>query len=207
MKLIFVDTCVWRHWFCYLNESSKLTIELKTESEAFQEIYNLVLSSDAIQFAFNQRIVDELGLNFATDFRERVLPFAKKVPIPLTRFDGAYKLDGSLLCGGKFGGTLRDLLTIQGYDQPTKLEEAAKSLVPGNYLYNTKPRKKEFDIEHMESALECSAELFITTDKSTILRLLEQAIKFYAAEHPIAYIHSIAKLPSIALNILTSDNQ
>ena len=101
---------------------------------------------------------------------------------------------------------MRDLLTIQGYNHPSELEKASSCLAPGDYLYNTKPRKKEFDIEHMESALECGAELFITNDKRTILNLLEQAlaVKHYPAEHPIAYMHSIAKLPSIAWNILTS---
>ncbi|MBD2069130.1 hypothetical protein H6F93_16675 [Leptolyngbya sp. FACHB-671] len=206
MKTIFVDTCVWRHWFSHLDQPSKLTPKLKAESEAFQRIYNLVLNSDSKQFVFNQRIVDELGSQFAEHLEEKVLPFAKKVPIPLTRPDGAYKPDGSLICGGNCGGTLRDLLVIQGYKHADKLEEAATSLAPDAYLYNTKPRKKEFDIEHMESALECNAELFITADERTILNLLKQAAKSYPIQHPITHMHSIAKLPSESLNILTCSN-
>jgi len=181
------------------------------ESEAVQKIYDLVLNSDSMQFVFNKRIIDELGSNFAEDFQERVFPFAKKIPIPLTRHDGAYKMDGSLLYGGNFGGALRYLLPP---DHPTNLENAARYLAPSDYLYYTKPRKKEFDIEHMESAFECGAELFITTDKKALnllgqkaLNLLGQAVKSYPAEHPIVYMHSIAKLPSIALKLLMSGNQ
>ncbi|WP_439345980.1 hypothetical protein [Vacuolonema iberomarrocanum] len=205
MKTIFIDTCVWWHWFSYLDQPSTLLPKLRAEAEAFQQIYNLVLNSDSKQFVFNQKILDELGSRFAEHFKERVLPFAKKVPIPLTRLDGAYKFDGSFLYGGNFGGELRDLLTIQGYKHADKLEESANSLAAGVYLYNTKPRKKEFDIEHMESALECNAELFITTDKK-ILDLLKQAVSSYPAQHPIAHMYSISKLPSESLNILMCKN-
>lgn len=206
MKIIFVDTCVWRHWFCYLHKPSELSPEFKAESEAFQQIYDLRLNNDSIQFVFNQKIQDELGSNFVLDFEERVLPFAKKVPIPFTRLDGTYKLDGSFLVGGNFGGKLRDLLTLQGYNHPDKLKEAANSLALGDYLYKTKPRKKEFDIEHMESALECNAELFITSDKKTILNPLQQAAKSYPNQYLITHMHSIAKLPSQALHIIMRSN-
>ncbi|MEP0914204.1 hypothetical protein NDI45_25175 [Leptolyngbya sp. GB1-A1] len=207
MKNIFVDTCVWWHWFSYLKQSSKLSSNLKAESEAFQQIYNIVLNSSSKQFVFNQKIVDELSSQFAAQFKEKVLPFAKKVPIPLTRLDGTYKFDGSILCGGNFGGTLRDLLVIYGYKHADKLEEAAEFLAPDAYLYKTKPRKKEFDIEHMESALECDAELFITTDEKTILNLLEKAVKLYPTQHPVVRMHLIAKLPSESLSILMYSNQ
>lgn len=202
MKNIFVDTCLWWHWFSYLDQPSQLLPKFKSEAEAFQQIYNLVLNSDSLQFVFNQRIVDELGSRFAKHFKDRVLPLSKKVPIPLTRLDGTYRLDGSFLHGGNFGGKLRDLLSTQGYDHAARLEESARALAPDDYLYNKKPRRKEFDIEHMESALECNAVLFITTDETTILNVLKQAAKSYPLQHPINRMHSIAKLPSESLTIL-----
>jgi len=203
---IFIDTCVWHYWFCYLHDSSRLNSIQKFEAEAFQKIYEKVISSDILQFVYNQRIASELSSEFTADFRARVIPCAEKIPIPLTRLDGAYKLDGSFKFGGSFGGTLRELLTMQGYDHSRKLENAARNLEDGDYLYDTKPRRKEFDVEHMESALECNAKLFISTDERTILNPLKQVVTGYSIQHPIFRIYSIAKLPSEALSVMINNN-
>jgi len=201
MLEIFVDTCVWHHWFTFISGVPLRQERIHQHCESFQQIYDLVSSAPTrARFLHNKRIEDELGERFKKEFVERALPFSRKIPIPLTRYDGAYCYDGSILHGGRMGGTLRNLLTIQGYPHDAALEHAAETLEDGAFLYNTKPRKKEFDIEHLESALEASASLVITNDEKTIIALLQDASSKYELSHPINLICKITKTPTSALS-------
>lgn len=177
-----------------------MTSRLTEHCVSFSEIYQLVRAyPQHARFLYNKRIQDELGDRFLNEFSESVAPFSAKVPVPLTRLDGAYCFDGSITFGGRMGGSLRDLLTLDGYPQEESVKKAANSLVEGQKLYEKWPRKREFDIEHMESALEASASLFVTNDERTILELLRRAATRYTAEHPVGLIASIARSPTAAL--------
>jgi hypothetical protein len=199
MLRMLIDTCVWRHWFSFKVSPTRLSPTLRTHSENFDMIYRLVSSSDRAEFLFNALVTHELGEKYQLEFSEHILPVAKKIVIPLTRFDGLYSADGSVLCGGRMGGSLKAFLTSDGYPQDIKITEAAAALADGERLYETKPRKRELDIEHMESALEASADLFITSDESTIIRRLESMSGRYDLGHPINKILSITKTPTSAL--------
>ncbi len=199
MLSIFVDTCVWHHWFTF--DAGTVPHErIRQHCESFGKIYELVRSSpERARFLYNQRIEDELGERFKNEFTEKVLPVSTKIPIPLTRFDGAYCFDGSFLGGGRMGGSLRGLLTLHGYPHDAAVSRAAEALKEGEELYETAPRKREFDIEHMESALEARADLFLTNDERTILEWLQTATTRCEKNHPICLMHSIARTPTAAL--------
>jgi hypothetical protein len=79
---------------------------------------------------------------------------------------------------------------------------AAAALSEGKRLFETKPRKRELDVEHMESALEATADLFITNDESTVIRKLESMSSRYALNHPINMILSITRTPTSALDYI-----
>lgn len=199
MLSIFVDTCVWRHWFSFL-AGSKLPKRIHEHCENFDEIYQLVLNNHSrVQFLHNQLVEIELGESFANDFAKNVVPVSQMIPIPLTRCDGRYRFDGSTLRGGRMGGSLRSLLTLDGYQQDERVREAAETLTEGSELYDTQPRKREFDIEHMESTLEAKADLFLTNDEKTILQYLHRAAIKLDKNHPICLMHKIAKSPTTAL--------
>jgi len=199
MLRILIDTCVWRHWFSFKASPSCLSPALRAHSESFDMIYRLVSSSDRAEFLFNALVKHELGDKYNSEFYNYIHPIAKKIVIPLTRFDGLYCLDGSILCGGRMGGSLNEFLTADGYPQDVMVKEAAAALSDGEKLYETKPRKRELDVEHMESALETEADLFITNDESTIIRRLEAMSSRYDIDHPIHMILSITKTPTSAL--------
>jgi hypothetical protein len=198
---IFVDTNVWWNWF----SSCEKTVDIKFQQdcESFAQIFELVSnSSGRAIFLYNSRIKDELPTLFSAIFDQLALPFSLKVPIPLTRIDGAFRLDGSFLFGGRMGGTLRNILTESGYPQEDKILESAKALKSGENLFDKKPRKREFDIEHMESALEANANFFLTVDQSTILLPLRKMALKYESSHPINQIERIAFTPTEALPLI-----
>ena len=97
------------------------------------------------------------------------------------------------------GGCLRDFLNDDGYDQEYMVSMAVDKLKVGEKLYETSARKRELDVEHMESALEAGADLFITNDEHTIIRRLESMSNRYDSNHPINVILSITRTPTSAL--------
>lgn len=200
---ILIDTCVWQHWFTFKREPETLSQKHRAYSENFDIIYRKANSSNAIELLYNALVVHELGIRYSAEFSEYVLPIAKKIVIPLTRCDGLYIHDGSILHGGLMGGSLKDFLTADGYPQEEKIQEEAKKLQAGAKLYKTNPRKRELDVEHMESALEAKADLFITNDEKTIIKRLEKMSARYDSGHPINLIYSITKTPTTALPDIT----
>ena len=202
MLKMLVDTCTWQHWFSSKKNLNRLTSDLVTQCESFDEIYNIVSLSSNAKFLYNALVRHELGTKYQTEFEQYILPVAAKIPIPLSRFDGLYLFDGSILMGGRMGGSLREFLTFDGYPQDQKIIDAASKLRNGESLYETKPRKRELDVEHMESALEVEADIFITNDESTIIKRLEIMSEHFDKEHAINKILSITKTPQNALPLL-----
>lgn len=205
MLTIFIDTCVWWNWFTYC-AGAQIDERIAEHCKNFDEIYRLVQSRpDKARFLYNKKIENELGERFKSEFTQKILPVSNKIPIPLTRLDGAYCCDGSIIFGGRMGGSLRGLLTFDGYDQEIEVAKAASNLKSGEKLYDQKSRRREFDIEHMESALEANAHLFLTNDERTILELLQRAAEKHEVTHPICVMHTIAKTPTAALNLVRSE--
>lgn len=199
MLNIFVDTCVWRHWFTSIAKKTAHN-QILQHCVSFGNIYELVRATpEQARFLYNRRIEDELGERFKNNFIDMAFPLSTKIPIPLTRHDGAYCYDGSILHGGRMGGTLRDLLTLDGYQHESELKYKAETLQKGKSLYDTSPRKKEFDVEHMESALEAEADFFLTNDEKSILARLQRASTKFETTHPIGLIYKIAMTPTVAL--------
>ncbi len=97
------------------------------------------------------------------------MPRSTKVVILLTRADGHFCFNGSIMRGGRMGGKLRPLLALDGNDQDAQVAQAAAALTQDQHLYELPARRKEFDIEHLEAALEADADLFVTVDRSTII--------------------------------------
>jgi len=203
---LFVDTCVWRYWLTLKNSILFDKSDFEKHAEDFDKIYEIV-SFEPLKYVFlyDARVEGELPDCYLSDHKMafsqiKENSFCKKVPIPLSRADGTYKLDGSLLGGGKFGGVLRDMLSMDGYDH----EKAFQTAVPNIKLENpahTKPRKKEFDIEHLESALEADADLFITADQPLIDRL-NRAHGLFTDNLAVKRAYEICVTPSQALNIV-----
>jgi len=198
MLKILVDTCVWRHWFTFNSKPEKLDSEQYQFSHSFDAIYRMSLFSDGLELLYNALIVHELGLKYKSECSKYILPIARKIVIPLSRMDGLYKHDGSILFGGKMGGSLKNYLTFYGYQHESMIKKEVRKLKPGEKLYETEPRKKELDVEHMESALEENADLFITNDKKILKRLEEMSLHF-DSDHPVNKIFSITRTPADAL--------
>jgi len=200
---LFVDTCVWRHWLTLKNNRPFENDVLENFAKEFDRIYERV-SDDPLKhvFLYNARIEGELPDHYLSELpmsfsKIKVNSCFRKTAIPLSRADGTYKADGSLLAGGRFGGALRDILSIGGYDH----ERALQAAVPNSRRENpahTEPRKKEFDVEHLESALEGDADLFITTDQPLIDRL-SRALGMLTDNSAVKRANEICVTPSQAL--------
>ncbi len=198
MLQTLIDTCVWRHWFTFKQSPDKLSPTLLAHSENFQTIYQIASSSTQVELLYNALVEYELGDRYCTELSRYVLPIARKIVIPLSRRDGLYRRDGSILRRGLMDAELRPYLTADGYDQEAMIAKAAQSLQADEKLYDTSPRKRELDIEHMESALEARADLFITNDKIIIDRLSKMSSR-YDSSNPINMICSITRAPTSAL--------
>ncbi len=202
MLRILVDTCVWQHWFTLKVAPDRLSAALREHSQSFDAIYQLVATSPSAEFLFNSLVVHELGDRYQADFARYVLPVSKKIPIPLSRTDGLHRYDGSILYGGRMGGSLTAFLNADGYQQDLMVRKAAVELHDGQRLYKTKPRKRELDVEHMESALEANADIFLTNDKSTIIERLQRLGQHHPENHPINMMLLITKTPTSALRYI-----
>ncbi len=206
MKL-FVDTCVWRHWLAFKNKRPFANRALKNDAKEFDRLYGVV-SSEPLRhiFLYNARIEGELtecylnGLPISFSLIKENGYF-ERIPIPLSRADGTYKCDGSLLCGGRFGGALRSVLSMDGYDHERALQTATPNYSPKGQPAHTKPRKKEFDIEHIESALEAGADLFITTDRP-LTNSLKRALRLLPENQAVMRANEICATPGQALSRL-----
>lgn len=199
MLRILIDTCVWWHWFTFKTAPDRLNAINQAHSKSFDTLYKLVSSSNSAELLFNALVKYELGDRYQSEFQEYVLPVARKIVIPLSRCDGIYCLDGSILHGGKMGGSLNSFLVADGYQQDAMVAKAAAELKADEKLYETRPRKRELDVEHMESALEARADLFVTNDETTIIRRLESMSHRFDSNHPINQVRSITKTPTDAL--------
>lgn len=202
MMRILVDTCVWQHWFTLKTAPDRLTAALQEHSQSFDAIYQLVAASPSAEFLFNSLVEHELSDKYQLDFVRYVHPVSKKVPIPLSRLDGLHRYDGSILSGGRMGGSLIAFLNADGYQQDLMIKNAAAELSDGQSLYKTKPRKRELDVEHMESALEANADLFLTNDESTIIERLQRLGQRHPENHPINMMLLITKTPTSALHYI-----
>ncbi len=202
---IFVDAQVWRHWFTLKAGEAIENPQLEKYAKDFDKICNVIASRpEEFLFLYNTRIEQELpekhrkGLPvcFETVKSSGLL---EHIPIPLTKSDGTYKADGrTTLGGGHFGGRLRGLLNLDGKDHEKRIREARPAFDKANPAH-TKPRRDEFDIEHLESALEAGADFFITSDHKTILDNLEKAFKTYPTDPAILRANEICMTPSAAL--------
>jgi len=202
MFKILVDTSAWWHWFALLDGNQFDNTRNKVHAEFFQQLYSLCLANkERMTFLHNQRVFEEIG-KYQKQFEIKALPYSRKIPIPLSRADGAYRFDGSLLCGGRMGGSLRELLNLSGYQHEKRLSEAANNFSGGKAFYELKARSREFDIEHMESALEADADYFVTADEKTILKPLRQVQKDFVDSHAISRIISICLSPEEAYRAL-----
>jgi len=201
MIKIFVDTCVWRHWFTFKAKKTLKNPELKKNAEAFDKIYELVISNPLnFVFIYNACIQNELK-QYSNEFAKLTqLKNFNNISIPLSRADGTHLADGSVLAGGNFGGTVRKILSLYGHDHEKAIQKTPPDMKNVNFAHN-KPRKKEFDIEHLESALEANADIFITTDQKLIDRL-DLAKEKYSASEEVAFARKICFLPVDAISEL-----
>ena len=180
---IFVDTCVWRYWLTHKNSKIFQNEVFENHARVFDKVYQII-SAEPLKYGFlyTDRIEGELPDNYLNDLpmsfnRIKNNRYFTKIPVPLSRADGTYRADGSILCGGSFGGALRGILSMDGYHHETALQNADPDYKLENPVH-TKPRKKEFDVEYLESALEANADLFITADQPLIDRLC-RALKIF----------------------------
>ncbi len=206
---MFVDTCVWRYWLTLKNSMNFENKFIENDANDFDQIYKIV-SSEPLKhvFLYNARIEGELPDSYLNSLlisfsKIKENCYLKKIPIPLSRCDGTYKCDDSLLGGGRFGGELREILSIDGYDHETALKTATPKYNLENPAH-TKPRKKEFDVEHLESALEACADLFITADQPLIDRL-KRAHELLLENLAATRANKICVTPSQALSRLKND--
>jgi hypothetical protein len=93
------------------------------------------------------------------------------------------------------------LLSLDGYDHERRLRAAADELSGGN-LYERLERSREFDIEHLESALEADASMFVTTD-TKLLERVERGAAAFPEESAVAWTARIVARPSEALCRIT----
>lgn len=208
MIKIVVDTSVWRHWLTLKTKKSISDSELKKDAIAFEEIYKLVSSLPSeLKLMYCNRVETELPKEYRTEHicsfeKIKQFDFIEKIPIPLSRHDGTDKYDRSLLYGGKAGGTLRKILNMDGYNHETELKNANPTLKRRNPLH-TNPRVKEFDIEHLESALEAEADFFLTNDYK-LLERLKRAQEKYSSDENVCLAERMSLRPTEAIRELLS---
>ena len=205
MSGLFVDTSAWWHWFSYTAGKSIENETLRAEAAAFGELYSFALSKANQPFLYNARIPLELPHWLREDFDRLVKPHARFIPIPLSRCDSAYKADGSILHGGRMGGTLACVLSMDSYEHEKRLKEASLSHQHG-HLYESHERRREFDVEHLESALEADANIFVTTDISRI-KWIERAVELWPESEAVVAAARLCKIPSAALALLKEDRE
>jgi len=204
MVKIFVDTCVWRHWFSFKHYGSIENHFFNENAKAFDKIYKKVFSSpDKFLFLYNSRIEGELPDKYLFElpfcFQQiKDKGFMKKIPVPLSRADGTYRADGSVLACGDYGGTIIKILSIGGNNHLENMSKAKPNFKKENPAH-TKHRKKEFDIEHLESALHACANMFFTDDTKLINRL-DSAKKVYPEDKEIDWARKISFYPVEALS-------
>jgi len=184
MLKLFVDTVVWRYWFTLKAKKPLPRSNQEEDAKAFDTIFDkassreqgfILLYNDCVE----TELPDEYRYNHAICFEKiKSLNFMEKICIPLSRADGTHKLDGSIKAGGKFGGSLREILSISGHSHEIAFRNAKPKLKRKENPAHTEPRKKEFDVEHLESALEAEADFFLTADYKLMGRLI-QAKKEY----------------------------
>ena len=200
MIKILVDTSVWRHWFALKDKKTFPSPDIEEDAKAFSKIYDMVSSlPQKFLFIYNARVEDELyKYKYQICFQKiKSSNYIKKVSIPLSRVDGSYKCNGSMLAGGDFGGSLRDILSMYGYDHDAAFRNAKLNINRKNSAH-TNPRKKEFDIEHLESALEAKSDLFLTSDYK-LIRRLNEAARYYPENKEIIFAKKICLRPVDAL--------
>lgn len=171
MLKIFVDTCVWRHWLSWIAGRISDLSPHCADATAFDDVLMAIKRGHVqAQLLYDERVMLELGEALAAEVRRRTEGHSTRVPIPLTRADGSFKADGSILLGGIHGGSLDILLTADGVDHERLVHEAAqRARSAGTFLYDEKIRRKEFDVEHLEASLEANADYFVTSDVKTII--------------------------------------
>lgn len=181
MLKIFVDTCVWRHWLSWIAGRISDLSPHCADATAFDDVVMAIKRGHVqARLLYDERVMLELGEALATEVRRRTEGHSTRVPIPLTRADGSFKLDGSILFGGVHGGSLDVMLTADGVDHERLIHEAAvRAQSAGTFLYVETIRRKEFDVEHLEASLEAQADYFVTSDvRSIILRLQRLSERF-----------------------------
>lgn len=203
---LYVDTVVWWKWLAHRTgqQSKAFTDSELADVVATQTLFEAGRADPKrVQLLYSALNVLELRRTLRTPFREVVVPHAQQVPIPLTRTDGLYFSDGSVLCGGTFGGSLRSLLDLSGGDHEQLLHKVALGLGPGELLYEQGVRRKEFDIEHLEASLEAQATLFVTSDRSTIVRPFRGARRRFSDGSPEACAIDMIVTPPEAVGRLS----
>ena len=204
MKL-FVDTCVWRYWFSYKNghRFSKLTFEKYAKD--FDQIYQIVAYAPPNHMILYNALIEKELASLSKLFNEVIgNRFMEKIPIPLSRADGTYNFGGSLLGGGNFGGTLKCILSTDGHDHEKAYNDATPDFEKDNPAHH-KTRIKEFDVEHLESAIEANADMFITTD-DPLIRRLKRAKEQFSDNPVIMTANVICVTPSQALQRIKGYN-
>lgn len=134
------------------------------DAKAFWEL----LEEPYVEMYYTSLLENNLSLHFRAPWEE-LRGNLIRAAIPLSKADGYHKANGSLLCGGVYGGMRRVLLSS---NHELKLQNAAKvHHESGQDIEYRKQRRKEFDYEHLEAALELDATCFITTDYALLRRL------------------------------------
>ncbi len=155
-----------------------------------------LIARPSVRLSYNALLEHHIGKRFPVAWAN-VSRLLQKCPIPLSRADGVRKADGSTKCGGDFGGTLRPLL---GTSHDVTLRIASALHDPTMKVYKQQ-REKEYDLEHLESALELGATYFISTDYHLLRRLRGLAHDLLVIP-TILRAQKIAKRPSEVLSIL-----
>lgn len=207
MLTIFVDTCVWRYWLSWLGGRISDTSPHYADATAFDDVVTAIKTGQVqAQLLYDERVMLELGEALAAEVRYRAGAYSTRVPIPLTRLDGSFKFDGSILFGGIHGGSLEVLLTSNGVDHERLIHEAAvRAQAAGTFLYDEKIRRKEFDVEHLEASLEAHSDYFVTADVKTIILPLQRLSELLPNEHALqAVTRSLRQPTQLSSELLTS---
>lgn len=204
MIQLYIDTCVWRYWLTLKNGGTFEKSFFEENARAFDRIYEHV-SSQPQNFLFlytvltERELTDKYLFELPYNFDQiKTTAFIKFTPIHNTRWDGISRYVGD---GGTFGGgiSLREVFDINTqYDHEAAIQIAPKKHQFGQIEYSN-ARKKEFDIEHAEAALEAGADVFLTTD-SRFRETVTNASKHYPKHEHLRRIREICLFPVEALS-------
>jgi hypothetical protein len=170
---VYCDTSILRDALCWVHHKDNFLKQIKGDVD-----HDLRLSSSRLFWSFFGYQFIRLFYSSLTDVEmpekldgpwQELKRRMQKTTVVSARANGIYLADGSVSSGSVHGGGLR-CLNDPGFDV-SLLKAAKQSREEGTDKPYMHYRRREFDFDHVEAALEMKADYFITNDRRLMRRI------------------------------------